>query len=306
MRKQFAIRASAALLSFCIGVNCSLFLDVEETPTFNAQPSIPSSTERLTFSPVQNDPPFLPNKICTTNDELKYEGYEVWRNYDDKARKSRVTIQKGGRVLAIHSDGEGRYLKEESCFGLYPVLGGKTKQLVVLQYSGGAHCCFSYRIYDLQPKFRLIFDSAKYPIGDGFDELEFKDIDGDGVHEFTQRTMTFHYWDDMAYVSSPEPSVVFEYNRRTRRFFPASKKFSAYLLKDVQKDIKKIDPNDPSQHWVRSLDITLRYIYAGKQESGWKFYDKQFGIRPGRRDRMKTKIKNALKGDALYRFIYRL
>jgi hypothetical protein len=142
------------------------------------------------------------------------------------------------------------------------------------------------------------------PIGDGFDELEFKDLDRDGVQEFTQRDNTFNYWADLAYVSSPQPEVVFQYHPRLKRFLPASKKFSAYLLKDIAKDIQDLDRSDPHQHWVRSLDITLRYIFAGKEERGWKFYDKQFGIRPGGRDRMKTKIKKALKSDALYRSMY--
>ena len=247
---------------------------------------------------------FLQNKVCRTSDRLSYEGYEVSRHYDAKAKKSRVTIRKAGKVLAVHNDGAGIKLKEASCFGLFPVLGRKTKQLVVVQASGGAHCCFSYRIYNLRPNFSLLFDSANYPIGDGFDELEFNDIDGDGVHEFTQRSMTFHYWNDLAYVSSPEPTVVFQYNPRTNKFHPENKKFSAYLLKDVEKDIKALDSNDPGLHWVRSLDITLRYIFAGKERTGWKFYDKQFGLKPGQRDKIKTKIKNTLKGDVFYRSIY--
>lgn len=281
MRKQLAA-VSATLLGLVIGQVVSV--------------------SGFTRSSVQKEP-FLQNQVCTTNDQLKYEGYEVWRKYDDKTKISRVTIQKGARVLAIHSDGQGIEMKEASCFGLYPVLGGKTKQLVVVQTTGGAHCCFLYRIYDLRPKFRLIFDSAKYPIGDGFDELEFKDIDGDGIHEFTQRDMTFHYWEGLSYVSSPEPEVVFQYNRRARRFHLASKRFSAYLLKDIEKQIKDQDANDPDLDWA-TVDITLRYIFAGKQELGWKFYDKQFGIKPGEPDKMKTKIKNALRRDVLYRLTY--
>ena len=312
MRKQFAVRAVATLLSFFIGVSFSGFVrhirtvPAQQTPVVNSQRSTVPSTAPLNPSSEQTEEAFLQNKVCTSSDELKYEGYDVQRRYDEKAERSVVTIKKRGKTLAVHSDGEGRARKEASCFGLNPILGGKTKQLLVVQTSGSAHCCFSYRIYDLRPKFRLLFDSTKYPIGDGFDELEFKDLDRDGVHEFTQIDMTFDYWEDMAYVSSPQPEVVFQYNPRIKTFFPANKKFSAYLLRDVAKDIKKLDPSDPAPHWRGSFDITLRYIFAGKEERGWKFYDKQFGIKPGGRDWMKTKIKNALKQDQLYRSIYGL
>lgn len=306
MKKQFAVRVAATLLSFLIGVIFSHFLRNIRTPPAQETPalSITVSPAPVGNSYLQKIDPFLLNRICTSSDELNYEGYEVRRNYDEKAERSVVTIKKRGKTLAIHSDGEGIARKEASCFGLYPILGGKTKQLLVVQTSAGAHCCFSYHIYDLRQKLRLLFDSTKYQIGDGFDELEFKDLDRDGVHEFTQLDMTFDYWEDMAYVSSSQPENVFQYSPRAKRFLPASKKFSAYLLRDVAKDIKNLDPSDPAQHWRESFDITLRYIFAGKENVGWKFYDKQNGIRPGGRDRMKTKIKNALKRDELYRSIY--
>jgi hypothetical protein len=306
MRKQYAIRAASSVLSFVIGVNFSHFLRNIRTPPAQETPAFSitvSSRAPVDHSYLQKVDPFLLNRICTSSDELNYEGFQVLRTYDEKAARSVVTIKKRGKALAVYSDGEGIARKEASCFGLYPILGGKTKQLLVVQTSGGAHCCFSYHIYDLQPKFRLLFDSTKYPIGDGFDELEFKDLDGDGVHEFTQLDVTFDYWEDMAYVSSPQPENVFQYNPRIKRFLPANKKFSAYLLKDIAKDINKLDPSDPAQYWRTSFEITLRYIFVGKEDLGWKFYDKQFGIRPGGRDRMKTKIKNALKRDQLYRDI---
>jgi hypothetical protein len=234
---------------------------------------------------------------------LEYEGYKVSKEYDAEARKSKVVIRKGVKVLAVNGDGEG--FRDSSCFGLYPVLGGGKQQLITVQTSGGVHCCFSYRIYDLVPKFRLLFDDGNYPIGDGFDELEFKDIDGDGVQEFTQRNMTFHYWEELAYVSSPQPEIVFRYDPWDKRFHPANKRFAAYLLEGVEDDIRGLDPNDPAQNWVGGLDITLRYIYAGEERKAWKFYDRTFGPKFYEKDTMKTKLKRTLMGDRVYRSLYR-
>lgn len=265
----------------------------------SSQPLTTAAAPRFVFAARHPNETLLLNKICTSSDNLEYKGYEVSREYDQRAEKSKVTIKKDGRVLAIHHNGEGLANKEASCFGLYRVLGRETEQLVIVQTSGGAHCCYSYRIYDLEPKFRPLFDGEKYPIGDGFDELEFTDIDGDGVQEFTQRVMTFDYWEDLSYTASPRPRVVFQYDPRAKRFYPASKQFAAYLLKDVGEDIRKLDPKDPAQLWVSELDITLRYIYAGKEKEGWKFFD-----RDGRDDETRYKIKKALKQDALYKVTY--
>lgn len=307
--KRLCLRLLVSFLTFFIGMSTARI-------SFDKAPSpIPTQeTRSVTVSvvgtlPITDKHPslgkLLINKMCISNDSLKYKGVKVTRSYNADIDKSKVTITKGCRVLAIHSDGQGLEAKETSCFGLYPVLGGETKQLVIVQTSGGAHCCFSYWIYDLYPKFRGIFDSTEYPIGDGFDELSFLDIDRDGVMEFTQRVMTFDYWEDMAYTSAPQPTVVFKYDPQANRFYPANRKFEAYLLKGIEKEIKELDRDDILSQWINGFDITLRYIYAGQEKKAWQFYDREFDVKPHEVDEMKSKIKIALRNDAAYRFIHK-
>lgn len=297
-----------SLLTFLVGVGATRV-------SFDKKPSqVPARTIGI-VSVTPDQPPLtvttqsretlLLNKICTSNDSISYKGLTVTRSYKPNFAKSKVTITKSRSVLATHSDGDGFQGKDSSCFGLYPVLGGKTKQLVIVQTSGGAHCCFSYRIYEMYPTFRLIFDSTEYPIGDGFDELEFQDIDGDGVMEFTQRVMTFDYWEDMAYTSSPQPKVVFKYDPRAKGFYPANRQFAAYLLRGIEKEIRELDRDDPARQWINGLDITLRYIYAGQEKKAWQFYDREFDVKPNEPDEMKSKIRITLQNDAAYRFMYK-
>lgn len=99
MRKQLAIGASATLLSLFIGQALSV-----------------ASPSRFIRSSTRNEEAFLLNKICTSSDKLTYEGFEVSRDYDAKAKKSRVTIKKGSKVLVRHSDGQGLAMLEASCF----------------------------------------------------------------------------------------------------------------------------------------------------------------------------------------------
>jgi hypothetical protein len=78
----------------------------------------------------------------------------------------------------------------------------------------------------------------------------------------------------------------------------------SFLLKDVEEDIRDLDPNDPAQYWVGGLDITLRYIYAGEERKAWEFYDRTFGPKAYEKDKMKTKLRRTLMGDRMYRFLY--
>jgi hypothetical protein len=150
------------------------------------------------------------------SNELRYRGYEVIRSFDSQTGKSSATIKRKGAVLARLRNGENSAGLESTRFGLFPFLGNHTQQLIVEQYTGGAHCCSIYTIYDLYPRFRLIFSSKKYPVGDGFDALIPVDLDSDGIYELPQRIMTFDYFDDFAYVESPDPKVVFHYDRKTK------------------------------------------------------------------------------------------
>ena len=256
--------------------------------------------------------------MCSDDDSLSYLGFTVTRFYDERHKKSIVMIKKGKSVMVKHKNKLDAWGIQSSCFGLYPVLGRAQKQLVIVQTSGGAHCCFDYRIYDLFPRLRLIFDGGKYPIGDGFDELKFSDLDGDGVMEFTQRVVEFDYCCDLAYVSSPQPTVVFKYDAKNRRFLPAPRRFRKFLLKGTQDNLNEFN-RDPLTHWPDLLHVVLQYIYAGQEKAAWHLYaqgtkrfdslykeltDKKPTENSSGYDRTEFEIKEGLKQDPIYRLIY--
>src|ERR1043166_3271297 len=84
--------------------------------------------------------------------------------------------------------------KEWIKYGTIDLLGTKTLQLVIFTYSGGAHCCYDYAIYDLKPNLRLIYDSTNYnsanDIGDGLVPVN---LNGEGVFEFYRNVIAFDY-----------------------------------------------------------------------------------------------------------------
>jgi len=267
---------------------------IQSSPTPSPEQSLASSAEFRRNSEM--------NDICIPSDTLSYRGFTVTRSYSQRYQQAVVTIKNGKRLIARQNAPNG--LPQSSCFGLYPVLGTKDKQLLVVQTSGGAHCCFHYRIYDFTRSGpRMIFDGGKYPVGDGFDELKFQDIDGDGVMEFTQRVLTFDYCCGLAYSASPQPTVVFKYNGRTRRFFPVTTGFQSFLLKGIEDGLDKTDPTGVD-HWVRLFHAVTQYIYAGREQRGWKLFDNE--SKRGLPDfSSKSEIKTLLAKDPLYRIIHR-
>ncbi|HEV2833816.1 MAG TPA: hypothetical protein VGW58_00790 [Pyrinomonadaceae bacterium] len=238
-------------------------------------------------------------------DKLSYKGYDVERSTDARGHQSAATIKKNGRTIArLRNGGLG---KDSTRFGLFSLLGGESKQLVILQYTGGAHCCWTYRIYDFQPSLRVIFDDENYGLDYLGYELQPEDIDGDGRYELTQAVMTFDYF-HMSHASSVFPTAVFSYDKKSRAYVPVNKRFSAYVLDDVAKDLKSLElvgrDVDANHELYLSavLKVLLKKIYAGDETDGWRFFDSEYRLTD--KAEIKSDIKKALRHDPVYQSIY--
>jgi len=243
-------------------------------------------------------------------DKLSYQGYDIERSTDDSGRLSAATIKKNGRFIAtLRNGGLG---KESTRFGLFSLLGGESKQLIILQYTGGAHCCWTYRIYDFQPNLHVIFDDENYGLDYLGYELHPEDMDGDGVFELTQAVMIFDYF-HMSHASSVFPSAVFSYDKKSRVYIPANERFSAYVLDDIENDLKAlksvsrdVDATDLQNREVylsAVLRVLLKRIYAGDEARAWKFFDAKYQLND--KAEIKSDIKTALQHDPIYRSLYK-
>jgi hypothetical protein len=310
--KGFAFHFAVALITFILGVTTvSLLLYQSDYSSLNkkgvsaqSQPaSQPQSTPKA-FPADESDP----LEACyIKGDKLSYAGYDVEKSFDAVTNESSATIRKNGKIITTLSN--GGFSKDSTEIGLFPFLGGGTKQLVVMQYTGGAHCCWVYKIYDFSPQLRLIFDGEDYNIGY---ELHPEDLDSDGTQEFTQAVMTFDYF-HMSHASSVFPTAVFSYNEKRRRYLPVNHKFSSYLLKGMEKDLERVGEERAriaannvianERYLSAVMQVTLKYIYAGRRAEGWEFYNLEYNLND--KDEIKADIKKALKGDPIYQSIYR-
>jgi hypothetical protein len=315
--KRIFYRLSVALFALALGITITRVLRSHASLNGASAPSSRSvfvATVRVSAndSPLQvaNTKVDPLEAAYITGDKLSYRGYDVERSTDDSDRMSTATIKKNGRIIAsLRNGGLG---KESTRFGLFSFLGGESKQLVILQYTGGAHCCWTYRIYDFQPNLHVIFDDETYGLDYLGYELHPEDIDGDGTYELTQAVMTFDYF-HMSHASSVFPTAVFSYDKKSRTYAPANERFSAYVLDDIGKDLKglelvrrEIDSQNLQHHEVylsAVLKVLLKRIYAGNETDAWKFFDAEYRLSD--KDEIKSDIKKALRYDPIYRSLYR-
>lgn len=284
---------------------------VSPTPrTFNFAGSIPQEQP-----PVASDrTSWELNGLCTHDDSLAYGGFVISRAYDPRTHRAIVTIKKGRRLVARHRTEPSAWGVQSSCFGLTSVLGSKDKQLLVVQTSGGAHCCFSYYLYDFFPAFRRIFNGDMYPIGDGFDELKFANLDRDRAMEFTQQVITFDYCCGQSYAASPQPQMAFKYDRAAGQFLPTPWPFRRILLGRTREELEQFDA-DPLTEWPSLLHAVVQYIYAGERARGWRLYergavafDKKLHSPAKtlvqRNDPTRRELEKLMRRDSIYRLIY--
>lgn len=264
-------------------------------------------------SPAAEEYPRQLNDIFVDGDRLSYNGYEVLRlnkqvkyrypdengrNRSDLIEVSYAIVKRNNRTLATF-DGVYFGMGNATDFGLFPLLGGDSKQLIVSQTipRGGRHW-----VVGLSPKFRVLFDSGDY--GVGREEFCVIDLDGDGRYEISLPVTAFYDMQDVMYIGEiPLPEIIFKYDERTNKYLPANRLFQEYVLRGIDDDIRKLNPNERSNYLSKRLDIFLRYIYAGKRDEAWSFFDREYRLPNG--EEMKSRVRAILENEAVYRYIYR-
>jgi hypothetical protein len=246
---------------------------------------------------------------------LTHGGYVVTRAVVEREGESRAVISRGGRELVRLTDGAPRDYATR--IGLFPFLGRGVKQLVVEQYTGGAHCCTVYHVYDLGAELRTLFDGGEYGVDEIGEDMRVVDIDGDGRYEFTLDVMAFDYF-LTSHAGSVFPTAVFAYDERAGKYLPANPKFSAYLLRGVEREARKVEETNRrtvfrqprvrqtfhGEHFRTVLDVLLKYVYAGEERKGWAFFEKNYMLSD--KAEVEAGVKAKLLESAVYRATYGL
>jgi hypothetical protein len=239
--------------------------------------------------------------LFTKEASLSYQGFTVTKLQKTvfiegiKTEVSYAVLKKGNKVVA-NFDGLYHPMGNATQFGLFPFLGGEGKQLIVEQ---SIPRNWSHWIVSLVPDSQVIFDSRKWSVDR---ELTPVDVNQDGVFEFTKVLTTFYDFEKLPSSESPLIDVLFMYDANAREYVPSSRTFQEYALNGIDDEIKLIHQNNEQSYLSAVVRIVLRYIYAGKRDEGWAFYDSEYKL--ANKDLIKSNILDKLRNEPVYKFIY--
>jgi hypothetical protein len=229
--------------------------------------------------------------------KIKYEGADAPKSSSNLIEVSYAVLKKNGRRLA-EFEGVHFGLGNATDFGLFSFLGGDGgKQLCVSQTvpRTGKHW-----VVDLSSDGRVIFDSGDY--GVGREEFYVIDVDGDGVYEISLPVTAFYMFGNMYMGETPLPEIIFKYDPKARKYFPANPAFADYVLRGIEYEVRSLSPDVEMNYLSTRLDIVLRFVYAGREAEAWDFYEREY--RRADKAEMKAKIKARLKDEKVYRYLY--
>lgn len=152
------------------------------------------------------------------------------------------------------------------------VTGLGTPDVIVGEWTGGAHCCFIFRIFELGPQTLRRVTTIDAQDSDG---AHFEDVDHDGRLEFLTSDWTFAYW-GTSFADSPAPDLILRF--RDGGFHPALDLMRKPVLPMIdlqsraitlQKEWDENEPGLPPSLWKEMLDL----IYSGNAKQAWQFFD---------------------------------
>lgn len=243
--------------------------------------------------PKQEEPPSLPENWTVMQQE-HFGGYEYQFGFITSTEGSNehrfYLLHNGVPVIdypcseytTLISAGEQGFLDSPTGKpSLIDLNGDGTLELIIQNYSGGAHCCYQYWIFSLgETPIQLAFLESKDSA------LIFMDKDNDGIFEIEGADKTFAYW-QTDYATSPAPNFILTFSpngivldtEKMRQPAPIESELENTIMR-VRSELGKTisDHHDEAWRnagihpavWATMLDL----IYTGNGDLAWVFLDR--------------------------------
>jgi len=259
------------------------------------------------------------NTIFSNSDRLLYAGYEIEKSFSSMNNEnpnlgeSFTYIKKNGKTLfRIINDRAIGGIKSTQ-IGLFPLLGKDDKQLIISHHRQTyitILCCLVYKIYYLSSNIYQIFDDEEYNTKG---ELQPIDFEGKGKYHILRWVFSLEGLHGLCQLCSPHPEVIFSYDNKARRYTISSNKFDNYLLRNIDKTTNEFNELETKVNiynkdenytkWLAQiLDISLNYIYAGREVDGWGFFNSRYKFPD--KEEARSNIIYRLNNDPVYKAIY--
>ena len=150
------------------------------------------------------------------------------------------------------------------------ITGEGHPDLVVQQYSGGAHCCFHTEIVDLGEQPMRVLD---LPWSNCFGEM--KDLNNDGLPEYVTCDDSFAYY-YCSFASSPMVTAVLQYEPAIKAYLPVSNLYPELFYDNLARvqELAAYGTEWGNDSWDDTnkctvLPLVLDYLYMGQIEQAW-------------------------------------
>jgi hypothetical protein len=187
----------------------------------------------------------------------------VWRAPEESALGGAVTIERDGQPVVVIGDA-----------GLHAMTGTDIDasgwpNVIVETYSGGAHCCFATRVFDLGER---LVEIHLPPSPGGNAAADFVDLDGDGIWEVVSVDDSFAYA-YCAYAGSPAVPVALALDTSCLQYVPASFRYPELYWAAIGRDAERaaasdgVDPGWDGTSKCEVLPLVLDYLYMGDRDA---------------------------------------
>jgi len=246
-----------------------------------------------------------PDSFTWLPDSVSWNGYILKKTSDDHQFWYAV-LMKEDDTLAVFDQGFDRRMTRSA---FIPFPDKNDSMLMVEQFSGGAHCCWSYTVLnDTLDSVYIFFRSSDYPVGYG---VNLEDLNQDGIPEWIQSLLTFDYFLVLSHTVSPIIPVVFKYEEDV--LYPANPEFREVLLRqihDSQQIVRNSSPIHTPIEWnspdielfSHLLRVVLTLFYAGEYDQATALFNKYYTARDSRIvfDQMMQKLKTCQVFQSIY------
>ena len=258
--------------------------------------------------------------IGQLHDEQRFRDYTVriYRTGEGFDGSGCFEILKAGKQVFFQKGfefGVGNVLEDYSDYTNTLVTMGNSinsdgqPNLVISEFTGGAHCCFNYYIFQIGEKFRCV-DQIETLDG----ESDFKDLRGDGNLELVMYDWTFAYFGSAGFAESA-PEVILSYQDRTylpdlnlmSKPAPTEREIETWAggFKAQFRDAVKFEEDQkwtaPPEMWEKMLDL----IYSGNMGSAWRLCDLSWPADHPGKELFLNEFKQRLKSSPYYKYVSR-
>lgn len=252
-------------------------------------------------------PPDAPKTACTHQVQVASIADLIFKAYknDDTGDACLRVMQNGKEIFRRTLGNDGYYAlgQQKDGYGPYipngaDITGRGHPNMLVSFYTGGAHCCLMYYVFELEPKLKLIAT------------LDAEDGDGsrvriiDGGYYFETEDWTFTYWQS-SFADSPAPRVIlgFKDDATGGSYHLALKEMERpapdpdVWKKTLKESRQAFGESNPFSRGIGSAlwGNMLSFIYQGHSDLAWKLFDEAWPLERKGKDKFLSDFCSQLK-----------